>query len=121
MSATHKLLRFGVFELNLNTEELSKCGIFIKLSPQPFRLLALLASHAGQVVTREEIRDQLWGKEAAEEIYVDFEQGMNRCIKQIRMVLADNSDNPLYVETLARRGYRFLAPVVSKNVLAPTP
>jgi DNA-binding winged helix-turn-helix (wHTH) protein len=121
VSATHKLLRFGVFELNLNTQELRKCGIFIKLSPQPFRLLALLASHAGQVVTREEIRDQLWGKEAAEEIYVDFEQGMNRCIKQIRMVLGDNSDNPLYVETLPRRGYRFLAPVVSKNVLAPTP
>ena len=121
VSATHKLLLFGVFELNLNTEELRKCGTFIKLAPQPFRLLALLANRAGQVVTREEIREQLWAKEAGEEIYVDFEQGMNRCIKQIRTVLGDNTDNPLYVETLPRRGYRFLAPVVSKNVLAPAP
>ena len=68
VSATHKLLRFGVFELNLNTGELSKCDTFIKLGPQPFRLLALLANRAGQVVTREEIREQLWAKEAGEEI-----------------------------------------------------
>ncbi len=121
VSATHKLLRFGVFELNLNTEELRKCGTLIKLAPQPFRLLAMLANRAGQVVTREEIREQLWGKEAGEEVYVDFEQGMYHCIKQIRTVLGDNADTPLYVETLARRGYRFLAPVVSKNVLAPAP
>ncbi len=117
LSATHKLLRFGVFELNLGTEELRKTGTLIKLAPQPFRLLALLANHAGQIVTREEIKEQLWG----EETYVDFEQGMNHCIKQIRNVLGDNADNPLYVETLPRRGYRFLAPVVSKNVPAPAP
>ena len=121
MSATHKLLRFGVFELNLNTEELRKSGTLLKLSPQPFRLLALLANRAGQVVTREEIKEQLWGEGAGEEIYVDFEQGVNHCIKQIRTVLGDNADNPLYVETLPRRGYRFLAPVVSKNVPAPAP
>jgi DNA-binding winged helix-turn-helix (wHTH) protein len=121
VSATHKLLRFDVFELNLNTEELRKCGTLIKLAPQPFRLLALLANRAGQVVTREEIKGQLWGKEAGEEVYVDFEQGMYHCIKQIRTVLGDNADNSLYIETLARRGYRFLAPVVSKNVLAPAP
>ena len=117
MSATQKILRFGVFELNLDEEELRKSGTIIKLAPQPFRLLALLANHAGQVVTREEIKEQVWG----EETYVDFEQGMNHCIKQIRTVLGDNADNPLYVETLPRRGYRFLAPVVSKNVLAPAP
>jgi DNA-binding winged helix-turn-helix (wHTH) protein len=117
VSATHKLLRFGVFELNLDIEELRKSGTIIKLAPQPFRLLALLANHAGQIVTREEIKEQLWG----EDTYVDFEQGMNHCIKQIRTVLSDNADNPLYVETLPRRGYRFLAPVVSKNVLAPAP
>ena len=117
MSATHKLLRFGVFELNLDTEELRKSGTVIKLAPQPLSLLALLATRAGQVVTREEIKEQLWG----EETYVDFEQGMNHCVKQIRTVLGDNTDNPLYVETLPRRGYRFLAPVVSKNVLAPAP
>ena len=117
MSATHKLLRFGVFELNLSTEELRKSGTLIKLPPQPFQLLALLASRAGQIVAREEIQQQLWG----EETYVDFEQGMNHCVKQIRAVLSDNADNPLYVETIPRRGYRFLAPVVSKTILAPAP
>jgi len=117
VSATHKLLRFGVFELNLDTEELGKSGTLVKLSPQPFRLLAMLANHAGQIVTREEIKEQLWGGET----YVDFEQGMNHCIKQIRTVLGDNADNPLYVETLPRRGYRFVAPVVSKSVPAPAP
>ena len=117
MSATHKLLRFGVFELNLDTEELHKSGRILRLAPQPFRLLALLANHAGQVVTREQIKEQLWGGDS----HVDFEQGMNHCIKQIRTALADNADTPLYVETVPRRGYRFLAPVVSKNVAAPTP
>jgi len=117
VSITQKILRFGVFELNLDAEELRRSGTLIKLAPQPFRLLALLASHAGQIVTREQIKEQVWG----EETYVDFEQGMNHCIKQIRTVLGDNADNPLYVETLPRRGYRFLAPVVSKNVLAPAP
>jgi DNA-binding winged helix-turn-helix (wHTH) protein len=117
VSGTHKLLRFGVFELNLDTEELRKSDTILKLSPQPSRLLALLANHAGQIVTREKIKEQLWGKET----YVDFEQGVNHCIKQIRTVLGDNADTPLYVETLPRRGYRFLAPVISKNVPAPAP
>ena len=117
LNTTQKLLRFGVFELNLATTELRKGGTPIKVAPQPFQLLALLASRAGQVVTREEIQQHLWG----EETYVDFEQGMNHCIKQIRNVLNDNADAPLYVETLPRRGYRFLAPVTSKEVPAPAP
>ncbi len=115
MSATEKLLRFGVFELNLDAEELRKDGIPIKLPPQPVKVLALLAGRAGQVVTRDEIQKQVWG----EETYVDFEHGLNQCIKQIRTALNDNADKPLYVETLPRRGYRFLAPVVSKTVAAP--
>src|ERR1039458_4700168 len=117
LDTTQKLLRFGVFELNLATEELRKGGTLVRLSPQPFHLLVLLVSRAGQVVTREEIRQQLWD----EETYVDFEQGMNHCIKQIRNVLNDNADTPLYVETVPRRGYRFLAPVTSKVVPAPGP
>jgi len=117
MSATHRLLKFGVFELNLDTEELRKFGIPIKLRPQPFRMLALLASHAGQVVTREEIKEQLWG----EDTYVDFEHGMNKCVKQIRTALSDDVNKPVYIETVPRHGYRFLAPVVSKTVLAPPP
>jgi tetratricopeptide (TPR) repeat protein/DNA-binding winged helix-turn-helix (wHTH) protein len=101
------LLRFGVFELNLVTEELRKFGTPIKLAPQPFKVLALLASQSGQVVTREQIQLQVWG----EETFVDFEQGMNHCIKQIRNVLSDTADTPRYIETLPRRGYRFIIPV----------
>ena len=117
MSATQKLLRFGVFELNLDTEELFKSGVGVKLPPQPFKLLVLLASHAGQVVVRDEIQQQLW----VGETFVDFEHGVNKCINQIRTALGDNADRPLYVETLPRRGYRFVAPVVSKTVPAPQP
>jgi tetratricopeptide (TPR) repeat protein/DNA-binding winged helix-turn-helix (wHTH) protein len=117
LSATQKLLRFGVYELNLANAELRKGGTPLKLPPQPFQLLALLASRSGQVVTREEIQQQLWDTET----YVDFEQGMNHCIKQIRNALNDNADAPLYIETLPRRGYRFLAPVTSKVVPAPAP
>jgi DNA-binding winged helix-turn-helix (wHTH) protein len=115
MSATHRLLKFGVFELNLDTQELRKFGTLLKLRPQPFRLLALLASCAGQVVTREEIQEQLWG----EDTYVDFEHGMNKCVKQIRTALGDDVNKPVYIETVPRQGYRFLAPVVAKTVLAP--
>lgn len=117
MSATHRLLKFGVFELNLDTQELRKFGTLTKLRPQPFRLLVLLASHAGQVVTREEIQEQLWG----EDTYVDFEHGMNKCVKQVRTALGDDVNKPVYIETVPRQGYRFLAPVVSKTVLAPAP
>src|SRR5215813_2565448 len=117
VSATYRLLRFGVFELNLDLEELRKNGTVLKLPPQPFKLLAMLASRSGQVVTRDEIQQQLWGRDT----FIDFEQGVNKCIKQIRTVLGDNPDNPLYVETIPRHGYRFLAPVRTKLVPAPPP
>ena len=87
------------------------------MSPQPFRVLALLANQSGQVVTREEIQQQVWGSET----YVDFDHGLNQCIKQIRTVLNDNADRPVYVETVPRRGYRFLVPVTSKTVAVPAP
>ncbi len=117
MSAIYHLLRFGVFELNLDLEEVRKNGSLLRLPPQPFKLLAMLASRSGQVVTRDEIQQQLWGSDT----FIDFEQGVNKCIKQIRTVLGDNADNPLYIETLPRHGYRFLAPVRTKIVPAPPP
>jgi DNA-binding winged helix-turn-helix (wHTH) protein len=117
VSETQNLLRFGVFELNVTTEELRKSGTLVRLAPQPLKLLALLARRSGQVVTREEIQQALWGGET----YVDFEQGMNHCIKQIRNALSDSAETPLYVETVPRRGYRFLAPVVTKTIPAPPP
>ena len=117
LSDTYRLLRFGVFELNLELEELRKNGSVLKLPPQPFRLLVMLASRSGQIVTRDEIQQQLWGRDT----FIDFEQGVNKCIKQIRTALGDNADNPLYLETIPRRGYRFLAPVRTKIVPAPPP
>jgi len=117
VSATQELVRFGVFELNVTTEELRKSGTLIRLAPQPLKLLVLLARRSGQVVTRDEIQQTLWGGET----YVDFEQGMNHCVKQIRTALSDSADTPLYIETVPRRGYRFLAPVVTKTIPAPPP
>ena len=117
LNDTYQLLRFGVFELNLDLEEIRKNGNTLKLSPLPFKLLALLASRSGQVVTRDEIQNQLWGSDT----FVDFEQGVNKCVKQIRTALSDNADNPLYLETIPRRGYRFLAPVRTKTIPAPPP
>ena len=110
-------MRFGVFELNLDLEELRKNGTLLKLPPQPFKLLVMLASRSGQVVTRGEIQAQLWGNDT----FIEFEQGVNKCIKQIRSALSDNPDNPLYLETIPRHGYRFLAPVRTKIVPAPPP
>jgi DNA-binding winged helix-turn-helix (wHTH) protein len=116
MSTTQRLLRFGAYELNLDTEELRKLGTIIKLPPQSLKLLAILASRAGQQVSREEIQKQLWW-----DTLIDFKQGINRCINQIRNVLGDNANHPLYIETVPRKGYRFVAPVTSKNILAPRP
>jgi Tol biopolymer transport system component/DNA-binding winged helix-turn-helix (wHTH) protein len=100
-------LRFGVFELELQTGELRRSGVLLHMAPQPFKVLALLASRHGQLVTREEIRNEIWGRET----FVDFEHGLNVAIKEIRVTLGDNAAAPRYVETLPRRGYRFLARV----------
>jgi len=100
-------LRFGAFELDPGTAELRKDGTRLRLPPQPLRILSLLASRSGQLVTREEIREQIWGSET----FVDFEQGLNFAINRIRTVLGDDADNPRFIETLPRRGYRFVAPV----------
>jgi TolB-like protein/DNA-binding winged helix-turn-helix (wHTH) protein len=100
-------LRFGAFELDPGTAELRKDGTRLRLPPQPLKILSLLASRSGQLVTREEIREQIWGSDT----FVDFEQGLNFAINRIRTVLGDDADNPRYIETLPRRGYRFVAPV----------
>jgi DNA-binding winged helix-turn-helix (wHTH) protein/tetratricopeptide (TPR) repeat protein len=101
------LIRFAQFTLELATGELKKNGLSVKLAPQPSRVLVLLVQRAGQIVTREEIRDHIWSNET----FVDFDKGLNFCIKQIRAALRDDAEHPTYVETLPRRGYRFIAPV----------
>lgn len=102
---------FGPFELDLAAGELRKGGILVKLQPQPFQVLRLLAERAGSVVTREEIQRCLW----SESTFVDFEHGINFSINQIRRALADNAEKPRYIETLPRRGYRFIAAVRSAS------
>jgi TolB-like protein len=101
------LLRFGVIELDLKTGEMRKAGVLVRLPPQPFKILALLASRPSQLVTREEIRQEIWGSET----FVDFELGLNAAIKTIRDALGDDPEKPRYIQTLPRRGYRFIAPV----------
>src|SRR5437762_6912767 len=100
--------KFADFEIDVDAQELRRNGTPVKLQPQPFKVLVLLASQAGRPVGREEIRRHLWG----EDTFVDFDQGMNFCIKQIREALKDTADRPVYIETLPRRGYRFRVPVV---------
>jgi TolB-like protein/DNA-binding winged helix-turn-helix (wHTH) protein/Tfp pilus assembly protein PilF len=111
-SSGEQLIRFGRFELKLKSEELYRAGAPVKLPPQPFKVLALLAARAGQLVTREELRQEIWGQDT----FVDFDKGLNFCIKQIREALGDNAQAPQYVETLPRRGYRFITPV---EILTP--
>jgi DNA-binding winged helix-turn-helix (wHTH) protein len=100
-------LCFGEFELEVGTDELRRQGRRVKLQPQPSRLLSLLARRAGALVTRDEIRRELW----PEGTFVDFDQSVNFAIRQIRDVLHDVPDRPLFIETVPKRGYRFIAPV----------
>src|SRR3954465_6855066 len=100
-------LFFGVFELDLRAGELRKRGLRIRLQQQPFQGLALLLERAGQVVSREEVQKALWPADP----FVDFDQGLNKAINKIREALGDSAESPRFVETVARRGYRFLAEV----------
>jgi DNA-binding winged helix-turn-helix (wHTH) protein len=100
-------VRFGAFELDLTAERLLKNGRTVRLQPQPFKLLTLLVASRGQLVTREQIRTALWSGDT----FVDVEQGVNFAIKQVREALGEDADHPLYIQTVPRRGYRFMAPV----------
>src|ERR1700730_864663 len=100
------LLRFGVFEADVHAGELTKHGKRTRLQEQPFQLLVMLLEKPGEVVTREELRSKLWPR-----TIVDFDHGLNKAISKIREVLGDSSEHPRFVETVARRGYRFLADV----------
>src|SRR2546428_4069440 len=111
------LLRFGVFDVDPESGEPRKAGVDINLPPQPAKVLVLLATRAGQLVAREELRQQVWGKET----FVDFEHGLNSCIKQIRAALDDHPESPRYIETRPRRGYRFIAPVQEAAARPATP
>ena len=101
------VLRFGVFEVNLQSGELRKHGLQIRLSGQPFKILAILLERPGEVVTREELRSSLWPAET----FVDFEHSLNSAVKKLRAALGDSAEAPRFIETVPRLGYRFVAPV----------
>jgi len=101
------VIRFGEFELDEQTFELRRKGVPARIQQQPARVLAMLIGNHGVMVTREQIRTAIWGNDT----FVDFEQGLNYCVRQIRLTLSDQAESPRYVETLPRLGYRFIAPI----------
>jgi DNA-binding winged helix-turn-helix (wHTH) protein/tetratricopeptide (TPR) repeat protein len=113
-AALTRRTRFGAFDVDLRSGELHKHGIRLKLQDQPFRVLALLLERAGDVVTREELRQKLWPGDT----FVDFDTGLNSAIKKLRDVLGDSAEEPRYIETLPRRGYRFIARVENGDLPA---
>src|SRR3954454_4871673 len=107
MSVHPKIVRFGVFQLDLMEGVLIKNGRSVKLQEQPFRLVCILLEHAWETVTREQLRQVLWTADT----FVDFDRGLNAAMVKLRQALGDSADNPRFIETQARRGYRFIAPV----------
>ncbi len=101
------IYRFGVFEFDSDSGGLTKNGRAVALEPQPARALALLLSRPGAVVTREELRDAVWGRDT----HVDFDRGLAYCVSQVRSALGDSGDNPRFVQTVPRKGFKFIAPV----------
>src|SRR3954452_11495415 len=107
-SSNAAVARFGSFELDLNSGELRKSGLRVRLPQQPFQILVMLIERRGELVAREELRLRLW----PEDTFVDFERCLNRAVNKLREALCDSADVPRFVETLPRRGYRFIMPVL---------
>jgi DNA-binding winged helix-turn-helix (wHTH) protein len=105
--STPGFARFGVFEVDLRAGALRKRGLKVRLQEQPFQVLEMLLEHAGEVVTREELRKKLWPGDT----FVDFDHGLNKAVNKIREALGDSAESPRFVETVTRRGYRFIARV----------
>jgi TolB-like protein/DNA-binding winged helix-turn-helix (wHTH) protein/Tfp pilus assembly protein PilF len=113
--AQARRFRFGLFEADLNTSELRKSGVKIKLQEQPFQILALLLKHRGELVTRERLRKELWPADT----FVDFDVGLNVAVKKLRDAIGDSAENSRFVETIPRHGYRFISRVEEVSPFAP--
>src|SRR5215470_9018879 len=115
-----QVVRFGTYELDVRLGELRKNGIRVKLGGQPFQILVILLERPGDLVTREQLQQRLWPSDT----FVDFDRGLNAAINRVREALGDSAENPRFVETLPRRGYRFIAPLVDSRparVTLPAP
>jgi len=114
-TARARTVRFGAFEADLSAGELRKGGVRIKLHGQPFEVLTMLLARPGELVTREELRQRLW----LTETFVDFDHGVSTAVNRLREALGDSAENPRFIETVPRRGYRFIAPVDSQGSAGP--
>ena len=115
LASDSKIVRFGVFQLNLRSGELYKAGLRVKLQQQPLQILTLLLEHPNDIVTREELRAKLWPTDT----FVDFEHSLNTAVRKLRDALGDGAENPIFIETIPRRGYRFIAPLEACASAAP--
>ena len=111
-TAPTSIQRFGAFQVNLCTGELRKKGVRIKLQQQPFQVLTALLQNPGELVTRERLRSAIWPGDT----FVDFDNSLNTAINKLREALSDSASSPRFIETLPRRGYRFIAPVSNELV-----
>src|ERR1700751_3841796 len=111
-SPKSRVVRFGSFEADLHTRELRKHGLKVKVQEQPFQVLAMLLARPGELVTREEIRSRLWPQDT----FIDFDHGLNAAVRRLRDALNDDAETPRFIETLPRRGYRFIAPVEKLSI-----
>jgi TolB-like protein/DNA-binding winged helix-turn-helix (wHTH) protein/Tfp pilus assembly protein PilF len=116
-SKSSRLVRFSDFEFDCQSGDLRRDGVSLKLQPQPARVLAVLVQRAGEIVSRQELVDEVWGTDT----FVDFEQGLNYAIRQIRTVLRDDAEHPQFLETLPKRGYRFIAPLQEEVAATEVP
>ena len=108
-----RIIRFGTFELDLLEGRLTKSGLRVRLQGQPLQILSLLLDRPGEVVTREEIRRKLWSNQT----FVEFDDALNTAVGKLRAAIGEAADNPRFVETVPRRGYRFIAPVINPQRL----
>src|SRR5246500_5334332 len=107
-SEVGRIIRFGVFEIDLQGGELRRDGLKVRLQEQPFQILVMLIERPGEMVTRENLCRKLWPADT----FVDFDHSLNAAVKRLRDALGESAETPIFIETLARRGYRFIAPVV---------
>jgi DNA-binding winged helix-turn-helix (wHTH) protein len=114
---SHRLYRFGAFELDTRSVELRKKGYRVRMQEQPRRILTLLLDHAGDLVTREDLHRTLWPADT----FVDFDLGLNAAIRKLRIAIGDRAKHPQFIETISRRGYRFTSPVAVFEVSAGQP
>ena len=107
----HTVVRFGIYEVDLDEGNLRKSGVRIKVQQQPFKVLQALLEHPGELITREQLHDRIWPDAS----FGDFDQAVNVAVAKLRMALGDSADNPRFIETVPRRGYRFIAPVAAEG------